>query len=132
MDLVGLSLFIMSGGVFVYMLYSYIRIAIKNKEMFHTLVQAEVDKKAILEKLEKMVNTRDERKVEESEAFLKFLTKSREWAFEYIEEVQQVLTEAIDFRSTLEEEIIYLTSEESEKLNNIFKKIADKMPSGND
>lgn len=67
-------------------IYVAINLKIRNKEMFQLLVQSEIDKKSL-------VNFIDKNKLEEEagDGFVKFLSESREAAFKYIEEVQLAL-----------------------------------------
>lgn len=60
------------------------------------LIQSIMDKEELLKKFEEFVNDQSVRAVEETDGFVKFISQSREWAFEYIENVQkaiQVLSE---------------------------------------
>ena len=43
-----------------------------------------------LEELQKQLSTKE---LSETDGFVKFISQSRDWAFEYIEEVQKALTE---------------------------------------
>lgn len=52
---------------------------------------SEMEKSIISTKLQEMISEKDIRSIEESDGFLKFISDSREWAFNYIEEVQNAL-----------------------------------------
>lgn len=54
--------------------------------------------------LKKALDSRDSGQVEKTEGFLNFITQSRDWAFEYIEDVQNGLTK---FIKDIEPEIEY-------------------------
>ena len=56
------------------------------------LVQAFVDNNEIAEKIEAKHLDKD---IEQTEGFVRFLSESRDWAFEYIETVQGGLTEFV-------------------------------------
>jgi hypothetical protein len=56
------------------------------------------------ELLKKALDSRESQQVEKTEGFLNFITQSRDWAFEYIEEVQNGLTK---FVKDIEPEIEY-------------------------
>lgn len=48
------------------------------------------------ELLTKALESKESQQVEKTEGFLNFITQSRDWAFEYIEEVQSGLTKFVD------------------------------------
>lgn len=56
------------------------------------------------EVLKTALDSRESKDVEKTEGFLNFVTQSRDWAFEYIEEVQAVLNK---FINDIEPEIDY-------------------------
>lgn len=56
------------------------------------------------EVLKASLDSRESKDVEKTEGFLNFVTQSRDWAFEYIEEVQTVLNK---FINDIEPEIDY-------------------------
>ena len=54
--------------------------------------------------LKTSLNSKDDKDIEKTEGFLNFVTQSRDWAFEYIEDVQNGLTK---FVNEIEPEINY-------------------------
>jgi hypothetical protein len=67
------------------------RLFFKNRKMLETLIQSFVERNA----LEDMIKTQavsEEKPIDQTEGFIKFLSESREWAFNYIEDVQQEIT----------------------------------------
>jgi hypothetical protein len=65
-----------------------VRLHFKNKSTFVDLVQSETNLMAIMSHLE---DVEKERELEKSEGFIKFLSESRDWAFDYIEEAQSIV-----------------------------------------
>ena len=57
------------------------------------LEQAYLDKILLAEKLDQELSTKDSTKIEQTEGFVKFLSESRDWAFKYIEDVQNAIVE---------------------------------------
>ena len=57
------------------------------------LEQADVDRLLLARRLEQELNTRDSTKLEQTEGFVKFISESRDWAFKYIEDVQQAIVD---------------------------------------
>lgn len=82
-----------------------IRFRIKHRNALMSIVQAEIDKMAILSKLDESVK---ENEITKSDGFVRFLSESRDAAFSYIESAQEDLS-------------IFI-----EKSDHIFKNIADK------
>jgi short subunit fatty acids transporter len=61
----------------------------KNKDsLVKSVIQLEADKIIILDRLEKISSELDVKKLENTDEFVAFLSQSRDWAFEYIEDVQ--------------------------------------------
>ena len=56
-------------------------------------IQAEMDKYLLTQKLEQISNEISTLKLSETDGFVKFISQSRDWAFQYIEEVQAALKE---------------------------------------
>ncbi len=77
----------------------------KNKKLLRTVVEAYIEKTA----LEDMISSQALNKpdnLDQGDGFIKFLSESREWAFNYIDNVQQVmfvLKEKYDNKKALDE-----------------------------
>lgn len=57
-------------------------------EILEKYVRSEIEKSVILDKLEEVIKENELKNIEGSDGFLKFVSDSREWAFKYIEDVQ--------------------------------------------
>lgn len=77
------SLFLIS---FVGLMVSNIRLKIKTSTLTLQLLEAKISNNLIIDKAKQEIE--NEKKIEDSEGFLKFISDSRDWAFTYIEEVQ--------------------------------------------
>lgn len=58
-------------------------------EILGKYVESEIQKAIIIEKLEELSKENELKSIENSDGFLKFVSDSREWAFKYIEDVQE-------------------------------------------
>jgi hypothetical protein len=58
-------------------------------EILEKYVRSEIEKSIIVEKLEEAIKENELKNIEGSDGFLKFVSDSREWAFKYIEDVQE-------------------------------------------
>lgn len=59
--------------------------------LFTSNVQHKIDIHMLKKELEKAIKSTQESSIEQTDGFLKFVSESREWAFQYIEEVQASL-----------------------------------------
>lgn len=75
------------------LLYIIVKLSIKNKQILAKYIQSELDKNLIKLELSRMIEEKSVLELSESDGFVKFISQSRDWAFEYIEEVQRVLAE---------------------------------------
>jgi molecular chaperone DnaK (HSP70) len=87
-ELVAFSIFIL---MFVSVLIANLRLLNKNKKISNKLIQFGLDKAMLLEKLDKLSGKQNP--IEQTEGFLKFISDSRDWAFKYIEDVQEAIKE---------------------------------------
>jgi choline kinase len=77
------SLFIIS---FIGLMIGNIKLKIKVSTLTLKILEERIDKNIIIDKAKKEIE--NEKKVEDTEGFLKFISDSRDWAFSYIEQVQ--------------------------------------------
>ena len=66
-------------------------VKIKLRRVSGALLQSEIDREAIEERLLELLANTDSSNVEQTEGFVRFVSESRDAAFSYIEEVQQTL-----------------------------------------
>lgn len=57
-------------------------------EILEKYIRSEIEKSVVLDKLEEVIKENELKSIEGSDGFLKFVSDSREWAFKYIEDVQ--------------------------------------------
>ena len=95
----GVSLFII-----VVLLINNLAIRSKNRKLSVEVVQIALDKAVISQRLKEELEKKDSDSIEKSEGFLKFISQSRDWAFDYIEQVQAAL---LEFKNRVEPQILY-------------------------
>ena len=95
----GVSLFII-----VILLINNLAIRSKNRKLSVEVVQIALDKAVISQRLKEELDKKDSESIEQSEGFLKFISQSRDWAFDYIEQVQAAL---LEFKNRVEPQILY-------------------------
>ena len=88
-ELIAFSVFIVL--FFALLVHNYI-LASKKRKLLSIIAQLEVDKKIFYQKLSELMDVKQTiTDVEQTEGFLKFISKSRDWAFKYIEDVQAAI-----------------------------------------
>lgn len=80
----------------------------ENKNNIKKIIQLEIDKDMISSQLDKIWQEHQDKKLEETDGFVKFLSQSRDWAFNYIEDIQHaifVLKEKYDDKEAIDESL---------------------------
>lgn len=85
LEVVAFSFFILALFVAIYFVVVLKR---ENILLKRDVEQGIVDLLVFKGELDKALKDTDEKKIEETEGFLKFISQSRDWAFQYIERVQ--------------------------------------------
>lgn len=98
--------------------YFIVSLYYKNKELSSALIQLIIDNKILSDKIQQDVSNQT---IENSDGFLKFVTESRDWAFSYIEEVQDQLNKFVnEVGPTMEYYDKYGRIAETPSMNKIF------------
>lgn len=118
MNIVNLIAFGVASLVIAGLIIVAIILGFKSRKYYRESVQLSMDKVVLLVQLEKLTETRDVKSIEETQGFIKFLSESRESAFDYIEDVQQALT-AYD---------IALNTDDAKIINDAYKKLISFLP----
>lgn len=100
-DLIAFSVVI---ALFFMLIVKYVRVSIKLSQTTLELIKAHIDKTLISEKLSDLAEQHKDTSDQSAEAFLKFVSDSRDWAYQYIDEVQTSLDK---FITDIEPEIMY-------------------------
>jgi hypothetical protein len=62
------------------------------RELLNSRIQSQIDFNIAVSEYQKVLQELENKKLEKSDDFVKFLSDSRDWAFNYIEEVQEALS----------------------------------------
>lgn len=122
MSLINLLIFIGLAILFFGMSVGILVLMVKNRKLTKVSVQSQIDNFILLSELDKMVQEKDNKAIEQSDGFLKFVSESRDWAFEYIEDIQQALM-AYDIAVGLDDAKI---------LNEAYQKLISFLPKEDD
>jgi hypothetical protein len=95
-------------GIFIFLFFvliiNNIRFSLKLSSASQKLIQAHIDNTILAEKLFETSARIIVKKETDSDAFLKFVSDSRDWAYQYIDEVQEGLNK---FITDIKPEIAY-------------------------
>ena len=112
-----------------YFIISNILIRLKNKRLFIAAAQAEADRLTVYDQVQEILKREAERS-QEGDGFIKFMSQSRDWAFEYIEEVQADLYELKEF--VYHHGTAPKTVAQANEMNKILSKILNHLPKEKD
>jgi hypothetical protein len=96
--------------VTAWLIFDSVRLRLKNRRFLKEIIQLSLNASAYSDKIS---NLQEELSVVESDGFLKFVSESREWAFDYIENVQKTID---DLRYAIDAKDQFLVTEAHEKL----------------
>lgn len=77
--------------VFTVLAILHIRTRIVLSKAIAMIVELGVDKEMLLKKVSDLLDEKTSKELEKSDDFLKFVSQSRDWAFEYIENAQSTI-----------------------------------------
>jgi hypothetical protein len=117
-DILPLAAFVLYTVLFCLVVVLYARMIFKNRKLVRETRNLAVEKYSLLLRLQEMTEEKDSTQVESTEGFLRFISESRDWAFEYIEDVQQALL-AYD---------VALGTDDAKIINDAYKKLISFLP----
>lgn len=100
------------------LVYIIIALLIKNRRLTAKATQATIDRMAAMDMLYNLMDEQQNTSVEQTDGFIKFISDSRDWAFTYIEDVQQAL-------------MVYdvaLNTDDAKIINEAYKKLISFLP----
>jgi len=74
-----------------FLVYNIYKLKEGNKSLAALLIQESFDKAVLSEKLKDTLTIINNSNVDDKDGFIKFLSQSRDWAFEYIENAQSMM-----------------------------------------
>ena len=95
-DLAGLGLTIMICASIGLVAYYIVTILMKNIEQSAMIQQLKIDNSVYAKKFSELVEEKQRLELVQTDGFVSFVSKSRDWAFTYIEEVQSTLNKFVE------------------------------------
>ena len=127
MDWVNLVAYIVYALVVGALVVDNIRLRIRRRRIVNDALQLAVDKVMLMQKLQEIASREDEKTIEKSDGFLKFISDSRDWAFTYIEKTQNKI---IEFGDALEPLLYedFLAKEDIDKIAAAYADLLEVLP----
>ena len=112
--------------------FLYFDSRIKYRKLLAGYAANQIEKEYFKKKLAEQISNKESKRVEQTDGFLKFVSESRDWAFQYIENVQKVLKEFEDVfaSAALSYELnkVMPSNDEFEKIIEAYKKMSKELP----
>jgi hypothetical protein len=112
-NIINLSVFLAYIIIVCFLLVFYIKLKAQHNRTYALLIQSVLDKEELLKKFEEFVNDQSTKAIQETDGFVKFLSQSRDWAFEYIENVQKAIEE---YKAAVDSKVLKDKKESYKKL----------------
>ena len=127
-DLINLLAYIAYSLILITLAIFLIRVYVKNTKLSAEVSQLLADKLLLVKKIGELSAADDSIIIEQTEGFVRFLTDSRQWAFDYIETVQSA---SASFEEVLDKMVFedFLGPEQIEELRSAYLKFSQAMPS---
>jgi hypothetical protein len=89
----------------IVLLASYVlKLSIRKRKLVLEIAQLHIDNQILANKIKEEIEKRNSAEIGSSDGFLKFISQSRDWAFDYIEQVQAAL---LKFKNRVEPQMLY-------------------------
>lgn len=118
MNWLDFTVYIITAIFIAVLVYIIIALLIKNRRLTARATQATIDRMAAMDMLYNLMDEQQNTSVEQTDGFIKFISDSRDWAFTYIEDVQQAL-------------MVYdvaLNTDDAKIINEAYKKLISFLP----
>jgi predicted RNA-binding protein with EMAP domain len=99
MNILDLIAYVTYSAVTAALIVMLVKSKIRHKKLLADSLQLALDKVILLKMMEDLAQNKEDESVEKTEGFLKFVSDSRDWAFDYIEKAQ---TSVQQFGNTIE------------------------------
>lgn len=90
-QIIDVTIFIIVLALISILAFLVYKLKLQKNKIYSNLLQATIDKGLLLEKVATLAAEKDANALKEDDGFIKFLSQSRDWAYQYIEEVQDAV-----------------------------------------
>lgn len=128
-----LSLLVLGSIVFVALLMIIITLSFSLKRLSVKFKKASAENFLLKEKIAELNDRGESKKLEQTEGFIKFISESRDWAFQYIEKVQIAIKNFQDVFHPFavqyyENKRTRIPKEEFPAIVEAYKKLVEELP----
>jgi hypothetical protein len=124
-NLLNTSAYIASSIVFAILIYLVISLMISNTRIKKTLAQSQVEKLALIKKIEELSEKVGDSSISNTEGFVRFISESRDMAFKYIEDVQKSISDLKDY---FDKNGLNLTVDKAEEMTKRIEEVIEYLP----
>lgn len=117
--------YVLASITFFGLLYAYISLLLTYRKVSIQLLQAQIDRDLFKLKLTEEISKKENKKIEQTDGFIKFISQSRDWAFDYIEDVQQAI---LELREYFDKNGLNLNTEEAKAMMEKIEKVVEFLP----
>jgi hypothetical protein len=107
MEILGLITLVVFLTAIVLLTVQVFKLRNTNKKLALDVLQSDLDRELLYNKVVELLAEKDSKTIEQSDGFLKFISDSRDWAYQYIETVQGELKK---FKVAVEPTLKYINT----------------------
>ena len=131
-EFVEIVLYILVSFVILILAFASVNLGIRQTNLMKRLAKSNSENLLLRDKIAELMDRSDSQKIESTEGFVRFISESREWAFEYIEAVQSSIKDLESVKDVLSQS---RPSAENRKkaveiINNVLKNLPEETPNG--
>lgn len=130
---VEIVLYVLASAVVAALFLATILLSFKIRDLSVKLAKEKVDNLALREKLAELTDRGDNKNIEQTEGFIKFISQSRDWAFQYIEKVQIAIKNFQDVfhpfaTAYYDRKKTRITKEEFQTIVDAYRELVERLP----
>ena len=125
LNLNDITIFIALSILFLLLAIGYGVVYFRHKRLSAHYLQAALERDLFREKLSEYATHKESKKLEHTEGFIRFVSQSRDWAFQYIEDVQKSLLELKDY---FDKNGLNLNVEQAEEMAKRIEDVLSHLP----
>lgn len=110
---------------FLTVAYLYISLRVRHNNLVVHYVNVEMEKELFKQKLTEEISRRDSKKLEQTEGFVRFISQSRDAAYDYIENVQKDIAELKDY---FDKNGLNFTVEQADEMAKRIENVINHLP----
>lgn len=127
-NIVNLIIFIASISAISVLLFLVFRLTLQRNNLRLQINQAKIDNSLLSEKVATLAAEKDANSLKEDDGFIKFLSSSRDWAFQYIETAQAAITNFADKMNPIAKKLEKSENDDVKLMLEAYKELVKIIP----